>query len=151
MKSITHPARLLCSGLVLALATLLPLSAAPNADKMPMMDKMSDGKMAEHCKDMMKQKKTMAAEMKADDDALATQVSSMNSAPQADKLALLAAVVTKMSDQRVAMNASHAKMEESMMTHMMEHMQQGPTSMAGCPMMKSMDEKSMDQHKDHAK
>jgi len=34
---------------------------------------------------------------------------------------------------------------------MMEHMRQAPASMAACPIMKSVDEKSMDVHKLHAK
>jgi len=138
MKHRSAPARLLCSGLVLSLASLLPLAAASKPGKMPMMEKMSDATLAEHCDTMMKEKKAMAAEMKADDAALASQVSAMNNAPDAEKLALLAAVVTKLSDQRVAMHASHAKMEAGMMAHMMEHMQQGPTSLGTCPMMKGM-------------
>ena len=110
MKNRSNPARLLCSGLVFA--SLLPLAAAtaaPNSDKMSKMDKMSDATRADHCSDMMKQKTTMAAEMKADDNALASQVSAMNRESDTEKLSRLAAVVTKMSDQRIAMNASHAK------------------------------------------
>ena len=152
MKNRSNPARLLCSGLVFA--SLLPLAAttaAPNSEKLSKMEKMSDATRADHCSDMMKQKTTMAAEMKADDNALASQVSAMNRESDTEKLSRLAAVVTKMSDQRIAMNASHAKMEEAMMGHIMERMQMGPASVGGCPIMKSTDEKSTGEHKEHSK
>ena len=64
----------------------------------------------------------------------------------------MAAVVTHMVEQRIAMDARKAKMEEEMMKHMMQHMQLGKESMAKCPMMKGMKGmggKSADAHKGH--
>jgi hypothetical protein len=43
-----------------------------------------------------------------------------------------------MEEQRIAMDARKAKMEDEMMKHMMEHMQMGKKSMSQCPMMKGM-------------
>jgi hypothetical protein len=64
----------------------------------------------------------------------------------------MAAVFTKMVEQRITMDARKAKMEEEMMKHMMQHMQMGKESMSQCPMMKGMkgmDEKSAGAHKMH--
>ena len=49
-------------------------------------------------------------------------------------MGLMAAVVTKMAEQRMTMEARKAKMEEEMMKHMMRHMQMGKESMSQCPM-----------------
>jgi hypothetical protein len=43
-----------------------------------------------------------------------------------------------MVTQRLAMRDGMMKMQEGMMSHMMEHMQAGTASMAMCPMMKQM-------------
>jgi hypothetical protein len=156
MKSINHPARLLCSAFAFALALALALAFNATAraadaygEKKSKTGNMPAGKMAEQCEEMMKQKKSMAAEMKAQDAALTAQLATMNSAPENEKLALLAAIVTKTTEQRIAMDATHAKMESAMMAHMMEHMQDGKDSMADCPMMKSMDGKSSDKKSDY--
>jgi uncharacterized protein (DUF2336 family) len=90
-------------------------------------------------------------DMKAQDAELTEQLIRMNSAPEDKKLGLIAAVVTRMVEQRTAMNARMAKMQEEMMQHMMEHMQMGKGSMSQCPMMKGMkdmDEKSGDAQKE---
>jgi hypothetical protein len=92
----------------------------------------------------------MMADMKAQDAELTEQLTKMNSAPEDKKMGLMAAVVTHMVEQRIAMDARKAKMEEAMMQHMMQHMQMGKESMAQCPMMKGMkgmDEKSRDTQK----
>jgi hypothetical protein len=89
----------------------------------------------------------MMADMKAQDAELTAQVAKMNSAPQDQKLDLIAAVVTRMVEQRIAMDERKAKMHDEMMQHMMQHMQMGKESMTKCPMMKGMDEKSGDAHK----
>ena len=110
-------------------------------------------KMMGRCQEMMEQKQKMTAEMKAQDAQLTEQVAKMNSAPENKKVSLMAAVVTHMLEHQVAMNARKAKMEEEMMTHMMQHMQMGKGSMSQCPMMmkgmNDMDDKSADAHKDH--
>ena len=110
---------------------------------------MMEDKMMERCQAMKEQKETMAADMKARDAELTAQVVKMNRAPEDNKLDLTAAAVTQMVEQRTAMNARMAKMQDEMMKHMMQHMQMGKASMAQCPMMKGMDDKSADAHKGH--
>ncbi len=142
----------------LACAAWLPTTAHAQDTKKPMKPmkggehQMMAGKMTDSCKDMMQQKKKMMEEMKAQDTALTEQVAQMNRAPENQKSALMAAIVTKMVEQRTAGNAKMEKMHAQMMGHMMEHMQMGKESMAQCPMMKGMkgmDEKSGDAHKEH--
>ena len=111
---------------------------------------MTEDKTMERCQEMMKQKQKMMDDMKAQDSELTEQVAKMNSAPKDKKMRLMAAVITRMVEQRTAMHARMEKMQEKMMQHMMEHMQMGKDSMAQCPMMKGMkgmDEKSMDTKK----
>jgi hypothetical protein len=146
--------------LALALALSPPVQAQSTkpADGKMMMDgkkmerKMMQGTMMEGCREMMKQKQNMKEDMKAQDAILTEQLARMNSAPEGKKIDLMAAVITHMVEQRIAMDARHALMEEEKMKHMMEHMQMGGESMSMCPMMKgmkSMEEKSEDTHKEH--
>ena len=139
MKHQTNTHLVICSSLTLALALAIwfPVpsqSAEPAKGKM-----MMDDKMMERCQAMKEQKETMMAEMKAQDAELTAQVAKMNSAPEDKKLDLIAAVVTRMVEQRTAMNVRMAKMQEEMM----QHMQMGKESMSQCPMMKGM--KGMDE------
>lgn len=136
---------------ILALAMGLAIWSPLQAQSASHMEgkEMTEAKMMDRCQDMMEQKQIMKADMKAQDAELTAQLAKMNSAPQGQKLDLLAAVVTNMAEQRIAMDAKKAKMDEKMMQHMMQHMQMGMESMAQCPMMKDMDEKSGDAHKDH--
>lgn len=60
---------------------------------------------------------------------------------------VIAAVLTSLVEQRIAMHAGMEKMQGKMMQHMMQHMQMGKGSMMKCPMMKEMDEQSGDAHK----
>jgi len=99
---------------------------------------MADTNMMQQCQAMKEQKAKMMADMKAQDAELTAQVATMNSAPENQKLALMSAIVTRMVEQRTAMDARKAKMEEAMMQHMMQHMQMGKESMSQCPMMKGM-------------
>lgn len=122
-----------------------PASMAPGHSQsaMPAEGKtMTDAKMMARCMEMAKQKQQMMADMKAQDAKLTEQLTQMNSAPKNKKVALMAAVITTMVEQRITMDARKAKMEEEMMQHMMGHMQMGKDSMAQCPMMKGM--KGMD-------
>jgi len=136
--------------LALALAICSPVlarSAEPAEGK-----KMMEGKMMEGCKEMKAQKQKMKEDMKAQNTELTEHVAKMNSAPEDKKMNIMAAVVSHMVEQRIAMDARKAKMDEQMMKHMMQHMQMGKESMSQCPMMKGMkgmDEKSGDAHKDH--
>ena len=149
MKTQTNTNLLIRSSLALALALAIwtPVqsqSAEPADGK-----KMMEGKMMERCQAMKEQKQKMKEEMKAHDVELTEQLAKMNRAPQDQKVGLMAAVITQMVEQRIAMNARKAKMEEEMMQHMMQHMQMGKESMAQCPMMKGMNGKSADAHKEH--
>ncbi len=102
---------------------------------------MTEAKMMEHCQEMKDQKQKMMAEMQAQDAELTAKLTEMNSAPVDKKVNLIAAVVTRMVEQRTAMHARMEKMQQEMMPHMMQHMQMGKDSMANCPMMKDMKEK----------
>jgi hypothetical protein len=123
---------------------------------------MTESQMKDQCKDMMEQKKKLAADMKSQDAELTEQVAKMNRAPGDKQMTQMAAVITQIVEQQVAMDERKAKMEDEMMAHMMQHMQMGKDSMAQCPMMKdmhemkgmttvpgmkSMDDKSMGAHK----
>ena len=105
--------------------------------------------MMERCQAMMKHKQAMQADMKAQDADLTAQVAKMNSAPDSKKAGLMAGIVTTMVEQRTAMTAHKAKMDEEMMAHMMKHMQMGAESMAQCPMMKGSSDKPKTAHKEH--
>ena len=99
---------------------------------------MTAGTMLEQCKEMQAHKKQMMADTKSEDTALSEQVAQMNSAADNKKVALLAALVTRMAEQRIAKHAHMATMDDKMMKHMMQHMQMGKDSMQACPMMKEM-------------
>jgi hypothetical protein len=148
MKKQTHGNLLIRSSLALALALAIwspvPARSAEAAEG----EKMTEAKMMEQCQEMKAPKAKMKADMKAHDAQLTEQLTEMNRAPQDKKTDLLAAVVTHMVEQRIAMDARKAKMEEEMM----QHMQMGKESMAKRPMMKgmkNMDEKSAGDHKEH--
>jgi hypothetical protein len=102
----------------------------------------TEAKMMERCQEMKEQKQKMKDDMKAQDAELTAQVARMNGAPEGKKVNLMAGVITHMLQQRIAMDARKAKMEEEMMQHMMQHMQMGKESMAQCPMMKAMSDKA---------
>jgi len=143
MKKRTNASLVILSSLTLAMAIWSPVQAQPVEPTQGKM--MMEGKMMERCQEMKEQKQKMMADMNAQDAELTEQVARMNSAPEDKKLGLLAAVVTRMVEQRTSMNARKAKMQEEMMKHMMEHMQMGKESMLQCPMMKEingMDETS---------
>jgi hypothetical protein len=95
------------------------------------MDKME---MPDECKDMKARKDRVVADTKAEDVELTALVAQMNSAPDDQKVKQMAAVVTRMVEQRVAADDRNAKMDDEMMAHMTRHMQVGQGSMAPCPM-----------------
>ncbi len=92
--------------------------------------------MSAKCKAMMAEHDKMTAGMKTADQRLDGLVAKMNAASGAEKTTATAVVVTELVAQRVTMRDGMMKMQEGMMTHMMEHMQEGKDSMAMCPMMK---------------
>jgi len=109
---------------------------------------MSEAKMMEQCQEMKEQKAKMKAEMKSYDAQLTEQIAAMNRAPEDKKTTLMAAIITQMAEQRVAMNERKAKMEDEMMGHMSQHMGMGKKSMAKCPMMKGMKGEHIKHHED---
>ena len=90
------------------------------------------------CQGMMAEHEKMMADMTAADQRLDALVATMNTAADADRGLATAAVVTEMATAGRTMRDAKAKMDQDMMVHMMEHMQAGKDSMAGCPMMKPM-------------
>jgi hypothetical protein len=153
MKNQTHTNFLIRSSLALALAFIMAIwspgqsqSAEPAEVKNPV-----EAKMMERCQEMKEQKQKMKEDMNAQDAQLTNQITKMNHTPKDKKINLMAAIITRMVEQRIAMDARKAKMEEEMMQHMMKHMQMGKESMAQCPMMKDLDDKSGDDHKEHQK
>jgi len=147
----TNPLIRTSLGLALAIASWLP-TAATAEDELVKPIKGGEHQMMQLCQAMKEQKQEMKEDMKAQDAELTEQVAKMNRAPQDKRADLMAAVVTQMVEQRIAMDARKAKLEEEKMEHMMEHMQMGKESMALCPMMKGMkgvDKKSADAHKGH--
>ena len=70
---------------------------------------MTEAKMMGPCQEMKAQKAKMKADMKAHDAQLTEQLAGMNRAPQNQKTDLMAAVVTQMVEQRIAMDARKAK------------------------------------------
>ncbi len=103
----------------------------------PMMSKMMEG-----CEEMKAQKAKMREDGKAGDARLTDQLAAMNRMSADSRVGPLAAIVTEMVEQKIAMDARKASMEDAMMQHMMKHMGMGGGSMAQCPMMKGMGEKS---------
>jgi hypothetical protein len=87
---------------------------------------------------MMADREKMMSAMKAADQRLDELVAKMNTASGMEKMTATAAVVTEMVTQRRTIRDGMMKMQDGMMSHMMEHMQAGPASMVGCPMMKQM-------------
>lgn len=136
--------------LALALSIWQPGHAQPSETSPKKM--MMGGRMMERCQEMKDKKEKMMTETKAQDAELTAKVAEMNRAPADKKAGLVAAVVTRMVEQRAAMHEKMGRMQDEMMVHMMEHMQMGKESMAQCPMMKGMkgmDEKSAGVHKEH--
>lgn len=131
---------LLCAGLALGLTLSLcsptPARGAEPAASMTL----TPSAMGERCEKMKEQKQQMRADMKVHDAKLTKQLVEMNSAPASRKVDLMAALLTHMVEQRIAMDARKATMEDEMMQHMMQHVQMGKDGMAQCPMLKDMKE-----------
>ena len=121
--------------LVLALAIPGSLHAQSATPGKAQMGKMPAG-MMEGCEAMKAQKQKMQADMKAQDTQLLGDITQLKTAPDKQKVSLIAGVLSRMVEQRLAMDERKAQMEQQMMQHMMQHMQMGKESMAGCPMMK---------------
>ena len=116
-------------GSILALALVLAIgspallqSAEPEKDKA-----MMQGDMPACCVAMKAQNQKMWEDLKAQDATLTEQVAKMNAASEDKKMTLMAALITRMVEQRVATNVRMAKMQDDTMQHMMQ-----------CPMMMGM-------------
>ncbi|MEO6994482.1 MAG: hypothetical protein ABI273_12690 [Lacunisphaera sp.] len=151
MKTQLHSNLLSHSGLTLALALLLwaPIQAQtsmPTKSSAMMSDETSQApasapangmmksEMMKSKSDMMQRHQAMMAHMKAQDAELTAQVATMNSAPADKKLDLLAALVTRLVEQRTAMDARMGMMHDEMMKDSkqdmpMEHDSMSPHSM----------------------
>jgi len=152
MKNQKQNSILTCSCLALAMTLAIWSPVPGHSEEAAGGEKMADSKMMEQCREMKEQKAKMNADIKAQDISLAGEIAAMNSAPQDRKSELMAAIITKMVEQRTATDERKAKMDEEMMNHMMQHMHMGKKSMAQCPMMKGMKgmkEKSDSDHKEH--
>ena len=86
------------------------------------------------CQAMMAERDRMMTAMNAADQQLDDLVAKMNTAAGMEKMKATATVVTEMVTQRRTMRDGMMKLQEGMMSHMMEHMQAG--SMAMCPIVK---------------
>jgi hypothetical protein len=94
-------------------------------------------KMMEHCQAMQAQKQKLLDDIKVQDTELTELLAKMNTAPDAKKVGLLAALVTRMIEQRIAMDARKAKMEDMLM----QHVQMGKDAMMPDAMPKGADKK----------
>jgi len=151
MKKPTCKSRIIRSGLALALASASAIWSPLQVQSASHMagEAVTKSKMMDRCQEMLAQKQQMMVDMKAQDAELTAQLANMNSAPHEQKLDLLAAVVTRVVEQRIAMEERKTRMHEEMMQHMMQHMPMDKESMANCPMMKGMDEKLGAAHNGH--
>ncbi len=143
---------ILASPLILALSLAISIpaqaqSAAPAEAKPNPNAQVTEPSMA-----MMQHHQEMLADMKAQDAQLTEQVAAMNSAPEGKKLDLLAAIVTKMVEQRTAMTARMESMHDEMMKTMKPQMMKQQMQMDKAPVpkppmmngMKGMDDKPAD-------
>ena len=126
MKTTRPTAKTIIAALVVGLALATPLHAQANKT-MPMpgngmgtADKMSGGMMGGG--GMMQMHEKMQADMKAMDDELDGLIVKMNQSSGPDKMDAMAAVITKMAQQRKMMDQKMAAMQASMMQCMMGNM-----------------------------
>lgn len=97
----------------------------------------AQGDMMARCQQMLSERQGMMQRMQAMDKNLDDLIADMNKATGSRKVDAVAMVVTEMAAQRKQMHQEMMRMNEGMMSHMMEHMQNGSAAM--CPMMKGMD------------
>lgn len=147
MKNQTNTSLVIHSSLALALALLIWSPSQVTSAEGEEEKKTTPN---QNCQIMKDQIMKVMTDTKTQDAQLTTLVAGMNSATQDKKVDLMAAIVTRMSEQQTAMHARKADMEKNMAQHMMGHMEMGKESMSQCPMMKmkGMDEKSEANH-DH--
>ena len=138
MKNQTNTNLAIGSSLVLALALAIWSPVNAQSREPAQGNNMMKSTMMERCQGMKEQKQKMKEDMRAQDAQLAGEIDEMNRAPEDKKIGLMAGVLTHLLEQRTAMNARKAKMDEEMMQHMMRHMQMGKEAKSQCPMMQGM-------------
>ena len=151
MKNHTNTNLAIPAGLALALALAVCSPVQAQSPDPADGKHMTEATMMARCQEMKEQRQKMKEDIAAQDTQLTEQLAEMNRAPKDKKVGLMAALLTHMAEQRIAMDARKAKMEDEMMKHMMQHMQMGKESMSQCPMMgamKDMDDNSAGTHKE---
>ena len=138
MQNLLPTRSVIRTSLALALGLAIWSPVQPRSEEAAEGKMMMKGNMMERCEAMKQQKHAMKEEMKAQDAQLTEELATMNRATGDEKMGLMASLITHMLEQRIAMDAQHARMEDQMMGHMMQHMQMGKDSMSECPMMKGM-------------
>ncbi len=128
----------LALGLALAVWSPLQAQSADTTDGAVL----TDAQLATHCKEMKEARTKLRDDAKAQDALLTQELAAMNGAPDDKKVGLMAALLTRVIEQRIAMDTRRTKMEDGMMHHMMQHIQTGKDSMPRCPMMKGDDDNS---------
>lgn len=139
LETIARTAVVSCAVLVIGVSASVASQAPPKPAQAPqtMTHPMTpQPAMSAKCQAMMAEHDKMMAGMKTADQRLDGLVAKMNAASGAEKTTATAVVVTELVAQRVTMRDGMMKMQEGMMSHMMEHMHEGKDSMAMCPMMK---------------
>src|ERR1017187_6996169 len=112
MKNHTNTNLAIPSGLALALA-LAVWSPVQAQSPGPADGKhMTEGSMMARCQEMKEQKQKMKDDSAAQDAQLTEQLAEMNRAPRKEKVGLMAALLTHMVEQRIAMDTRKAKMED---------------------------------------
>ncbi|MDD5272846.1 MAG: hypothetical protein PHU14_09030 [Methylovulum sp.] len=130
-NTITH------SSLILALSVLICLPVHAESAAIAEQKATIAPTTMENCHAMQAQKQKMLDDMKVQDSELTEQLAKMNSAPDDKKVGMIAAVVTHMVEQRIAMDARKAKLEDMMM----QHMQMGKDAMLQDPIPKEIGKK----------
>jgi len=136
----------------MALAVLTPGMAQPaeplKSDKVVAETQTKDHARMHHprmhpSKTMMIKCQEMMADLKTQDGELLVLIAGMNAAPKEAKVDLMAAIVTKMGEQRAAMDTRMTEMHLAMMKHMHKGMESAPHH----PKMKDMDKKPAESDK----
>lgn len=95
----------------------------------------ADKKMMARCNQVMDKKKEMLTHQKAMDDKLDGLVREMDAASSNEKIIATGTVVKELIDQRKELRNLQGVWQMTLTQHMMEHMQGGKNSIAGCPVM----------------
>jgi hypothetical protein len=120
---------------VVVLSAAVPMRAAQMPKPQAATETMKASDMQAKCQAMMAEHDKLMADMRVADQRIDGLVVKMNTAPDMEKMAATATVVTAMVTESRTMRDRMMKRQQDMMAHMMEHMQAGMATMAMCPMM----------------